>query len=215
MTDTLYATVDELSARLSADASTVAARHDGALYDAIVAACRKIDGHCGRFFYAEDTAVARYYWPRWDGGAQRWVVDIDDCWSITSVKHDGDDDGTWETTWSTTTNYVARPRANELVAGVTGWPTTRLVLRAGTTVRTTGDFEPVEVTGKGGWAEVPSVVHEATLIVAAQLAALRQAPLGVAGFGEFGAVQVRDIKPARDLLVPLCKVGGTGLPAIA
>lgn len=213
---TAYCTVAQLAARLSSDATAVSDRHDEALQAAVDAAARKIDGHCGRFFYAEQTAVARYYWPTWDRQLRRWVVNIDDCWSITSVKFDGGDDGTYETTWAATTDYIARPRANEVIDGITGWPTTRLVLRSSTSIRTRpGDFEPVEVLGKGGWEHTPPGVAEANLIVAAQLAAMRQAPFGVAGFGEFGAVQVRDIKPARDLLVPLCKVGGTGLPVVA
>jgi hypothetical protein len=43
-----------------------------------------------------------------------------------------------------------------------------------------------------GWPAVPPQVKEATAILAKDLAHLRQNRFGVAGFGEFGVVRVRD-----------------------
>ncbi|MEU6267691.1 phage head-tail connector protein [Saccharopolyspora shandongensis] len=65
----------------------------------------------------------------------------------------------------------------------------------------------VEVSARWGWAAVPAPVKEATLIVAAELFKLKDAPFGVAGFGEFGVVRVRDNPKAASLLYPYRPTG--------
>jgi hypothetical protein len=63
----------------------------------------------------------------------------------------------------------------------------------------------VEVTGVFGWPAVPAPVVQATMLVASELFRLRDAPFGVAGFGEFGAVRVRENPKVAALLDPYCK----------
>jgi hypothetical protein len=48
----------------------------------------------------------------------------------------------------------------------------------------------IQVTGTFGWPAVPLNVKEATLIQAADTFRSKDAPFGVAGFGEFGVVRV-------------------------
>ena len=43
-------------------------------------------------------------------------------------------------------------------------------------------------------------VTEASLIIAAKLVKMREAPFGVVGWGDYGALRVRDIPEVRTLL---------------
>jgi hypothetical protein len=64
----------------------------------------------------------------------------------------------------------------------------------------------VKVTAKWGWLAVPDAVQQATLFLANQYyKTAREAPLGVAGFGDFGAVRVRAMPQVENLLQPLRK----------
>jgi hypothetical protein len=59
----------------------------------------------------------------------------------------------------------------------------------------------VSVTStRWGWAAVPDRVKEATLVGAKDLAGLRDTRFGVAGFGEFGVVRMRENPQVRMLL---------------
>lgn len=53
-----------------------------------------------------------------------------------------------------------------------------------------------------GWAAVPAEVVEATAILAKDLVHLRENRFGVAGFGEFGVIRVRDNPHVTMLLKP-------------
>jgi len=52
-----------------------------------------------------------------------------------------------------------------------------------------------QVTAKWGWPAVPDPVHSACLILAGRLVKRGDSLLGVAGFGELGAITVRAIDP--------------------
>jgi hypothetical protein len=45
-------------------------------------------------------------------------------------------------------------------------------------------------------------VHEACLIVASETVKLRDAPFGVAGYGDYGAIRVRNNPMAMGMLAP-------------
>ena len=67
----------------------------------------------------------------------------------------------------------------------------------------THDFERATVavtSDRWGWAAVPAQVKEATAILAKDLAHVQQNRFGVAGFGEFGVVRVRDNPHVTKLL---------------
>jgi len=207
-----YATTDELARRLDIDAGS---SFDVELSEALDTASRAIDAWCGRVFYADTASTTLYYWPRFDGSW--WVVSCEDLHTVTSVKHDAGDDGTYETTLTVTTDYVALPR-NGTHAGVSGWPTSALRLRSGFSVRTYGDLEPFQVVGKLGWAAVPDQVRQACLILAQELFKTRDATFGVMqGWNDFGPVRVSadTFKRVRTLLSPFAKMGGLGMPGLA
>jgi hypothetical protein len=51
--------------------------------------------------------------------------------------------------------------------------------------------ERVQVPGVWGWPSVPYAIREATLVLAAELYRMKDAPLGVVGMADFGVVRVR------------------------
>lgn len=186
-----YATAAELRPRLSITDSA----HDTELNAALTAASRSLEAFCNRQFNTDNTAVARVYYP-----TSPTMVSVDDFHTTTDlvVETDDNDDGTFETTWDSA-DYQLEP-LNQLRHGES-WPYWKL--RA---VKSR-DFPvnhraTVQVTAQWGWSSVPASVKEACLIMAAETYKLREAPFGVAGFGEFGAVRVRDNPKAASLLTP-------------
>lgn len=172
---------------------------DGLLADSVNAATRAVDAHCAQRFEPTGTVEARaLHGPRDD------TLWLPSGWTIATtvglvVKTDDNDDGTYETTWTATTDYVclagavggdgwARPADRVFAVGGRSWPRLRR--------------PSVQITATWGWATTPEPVRRASLIVAAELWKLKDAPLGVAGFGEFGVVRVRDNPVAARLLAP-------------
>ena len=153
--------------------------------DVCTRASAAVDAWCGRMFRQIDdtTATARVFYAL---DCER--VMIDDCYSITSVKTDESNLGTYPTTWSTD-DYYKVPLNNVGPNAATGWPYTGLVARL-TRWFTPGDWPSVQVTAKWGWSAVPDDVKQATLLLAAELYASRNAPLGITAV-DVGGIQVR------------------------
>jgi hypothetical protein len=193
-----YASLPELKDRLGI-ADTV---DDDRCNDALASASREIESACGRQFNQATSATARIYYPR---DACRAAVD--DFYTVTGlvVATDEGDDGTYETTWAAA-DYQLEP-LNGVFDGEQGWPyfEIRAVSRwFPTLVRRA----PLQVTAQWGWAEVPAPVRQACLILASETLKLKDAPFGVAGFGEFGAVRVRDNPMVAKKLAPYMRLGG-------
>lgn len=175
-----YCTAAELKSWLRI-ADTV---DDTLLGTAITSASRAIDGYCGRQFGSVSSGVVRWY--EWDGLCRRGrdVLVVDDLYSVTdlAVALDQDGDGTTESTLTVDSDYELGP----VNAPADGWPWTRLVLRprAARWPRCPG---AVKVTARWGWTSVPIPVKQATVLLAAELAARRNAPFGVAGSPEIGS----------------------------
>ena len=190
-----YITAAELAARLAIDDS----HEDAELLMAIDAACAKVDDHCGRTF-AQDTAVTvrtlRAATPT------RLILEPGmDISTVTGliVKTDDNDDGSFETTWTITTDFECESSGYGY-NGQSGWPYTQLVAVGSKTWPCWTNRRAVQITAKFGWVAVPAPVKQATLIVAAEQWKLKDAPFGIAGFGEFGPVRVRDNPAAAALL---------------
>ncbi len=49
----------------------------------------------------------------------------------------------------------------------------------------------MQITGIWGWATVPAAIRQATLIAAAEIFKLKDAPFGVTGFGDLGIVRIQ------------------------
>lgn len=193
-----YATRAELKRRL--DNMTVAT-WDLDIDNALAVSSRSIEKVCRRQFNLASSATARVYYPC-DGCR----AEVDDFYTTVGliVATDGDNDGTYETTWAST-DYQLEP-LNGIVGGELGWPS--WVIRAvaarrfwyPTSYGYTYRRAPLQVTAKWGWAAVPAGVKEACLAVAEDIFKLKEAPFGVAASAEWGVLRVRMNPVAMDMI---------------
>jgi hypothetical protein len=197
-----YATLNQVKAALRIS-DTV---DDSLLEMAVESASRLIDGYCGRSFFSQGTAVRVY------AADNPYVVQIDDLSSGTvTVKTSSSADLNYDTTWKTTD--IQLEPLNGRTEGQ-AWPFTR--------IRAVGDYlfpsddygeTTVQVTGVYGWpGGVPMNVSQATIIQASRIFKRLDSPLGVAGFGEMGAMRVgRGLDPdVAQLVEPYRKMNGIG-----
>lgn len=191
-----YLTLSELRGWLGIDDSV----DDSELTDALSAAEAAVDDFCGRKFSQDANVVARAFRAfdpctlRLPGGA-----DISTTTGLI-VKTDDNDDGTYETTWTITTDFVLETPGGYGYNAASGWPFT-VVHAVGSKWFPTGTLRPtVQITAKFGWVAVPAPVKHATRLLAAEYWKLKDAPFGVAGFGEFGVVRVRSNPKVAELL---------------
>lgn len=198
-----YITTAELRDYLKDPSGT---QNPTAIAAAISAASRAVDAFCGRHFY--QTTQTQYFTPE---QGFLWRLDLDDMdlasTSGLTVQVEFGIDGTYPTTYTLGTDFIAQP-INQSVGGVDGWPYTWLQSVNGKLwpPRYAGfQRDTVKITGQWGWPAVPLPVKQATKILAAQFFELGGAPFGVAGFGDFAAVRVRDNPIAASLLGPYAK----------
>jgi hypothetical protein len=175
---------------------------DSLLNTALDSASRWVDGWCDRSFAPAGTAVtSRDYVPTTTFG----IVQIDDCVEVTEVRLDDDLDRTFSKTLLSI-DWAPEP-VNETTYGLV-LPFTRLrsyedgywpVWRGQPTVR---------VFARYGWPEIPDAVREATILQASRLFTRLDSPLGVAGFGDMGAMRVsRFVDPdVEQLLAPYRRI---------
>lgn len=211
MTAVSYATPDDLKSRLE---SPGAAENDR-IVSALASASRAIDAITHRRFWADTVTSPRVF--ATNDLFESW---IDDFWDTTGliVETDDNNDGVFETTWATG-DYQLEP-LNGIEDGIEGLPFFRIIAVAanlfpawavqygkshGLSLGPHSMTGPrrragLRVTAKWGWAVVPDVIHEATLIGAAELWALKGAPFGAAGFGEYGVMKIRDNPKVRALV---------------
>jgi len=154
---------------------------------AIDAASRWIDQYSHTRFYTTTSDETRYYTAH-----AYWQLYLpDDLLSITTLKTDDDDDGTYETTWATT-DYVLLPtnaalkskpyRSIEMASnGTLSWPT-----RVRNGVEIVGTFG--YCTGSGLTAPAP--IRQACLMIAHRLWKRKDAVFGVAGSSGVGVTTV-------------------------
>ena len=196
-----YTSVTDLNRYIGLDSGDTV--DETLLEQAINAASRMIDAYCRRRFYADDEATARYFTT---GSSD--LIYVDDFHTSTGlvVATDSGADGTYSTTWATS-DYLLEPTNSER-GGISGWPydALRAVGDYSFTGRWTVRNRPyLKVTAKWGWAAVPDVVEQACLVLASEIFKLKDAPFGVAGFGEFGAVRVRENPMVARLLDPVSR----------
>ena len=180
----LYCSVEELKSRLGIGDTA----DDFEITLAVQAACRSVDEICGRYFWrGTDT---RTYVP-----SSIYRQDIDDLVSVTTLKMDRDGDGVYEETWTPGTDYqleVAPGRYNVSARGEQ-WPYTGFTIIGPKFIPVVWPWshqDRIQVAGVFGWPAVPQTVKQASLIAAADLFRLKDAPFGIAGFGDF-AVRIQ------------------------
>lgn len=153
------------------------ANDDGELLAAIAATTAAIDHYTDRRFTPPTSASARYYTARLDAERGRWVVDLDDLMTTTSLalKADEDGDGVFETTKVLDTDYRLEPWN----AAAFGKPWTLAVCESGVTLPSA--TRGIEVTARWGWSSIPKAVKEAAIIQAVRFFKRKDAPFGVLG----------------------------------
>ena len=181
-----YCTVEELKSRLGITDTS----DDFELGLAAAGASRAIDEITGRYFWrGTDT---RTYIPE---SISR--QSLNDLVSVTSLKVDRDGDGVFEETWTQGTDYALEVAPGKYNAAAKGeqWPyTAAQVITGGKLFPFTwmwSHLDRIQVTGVFGWPAVPLNVKNAAIIAGAQIFRIKDAPFGVAGFGEFGVVRVQ------------------------
>lgn len=173
-----YVTLAEL--KTSLDITDTA--DDTALTRAVGVASRAVDKHCKRRFTQDATVSQRRF-----RATSTDHVYIDDVSTLTGllVASDDNEDGTAETSWTLTTDFIMGPY-NALADGR---PVNRLE-PTGNRTFPYGRHPGLVVTARWGWPAVPDEVKEATLLKAVRLFRRKDSPEGVAGSNEFGVVRI-------------------------
>lgn len=183
-----YATLTEIKNFLSIPISDTA--DDSLLEGLVESASRSIDRIANRRFYLDSTATARQY-----RAYSNVIVFVDDIGTTNGlvVAIDEDGDGTYETTLTLNADYILDP----LTAAALGRPFTQLTMVSNTTsfpvfpgLFGNGLRPSVQVTAKFGWPSVPDDINTACLILTADLYKRKDAPGGILGLGDLGAVRM-------------------------
>lgn len=183
-----YATLSETKAALRITDSV----DDSLLEMAIESASRLIDGYAYRYFYNAGTATRDFV------AEDSYLTIIDDLISISELRTT-DEIGSSYVTWSTA-DYQLRP-VNGKTDGLTV-PYTSILAVDDLLFNKLGEQALVRVTGVWGWSAVPTAIKQATIIQASRIYKRLDSPLGVAGFGDLGAIRVgRALDPDVEQLV--------------
>lgn len=155
---------------------------DALIESSINSASRLIDGYCSRAFYNAGTA-SRYFAP-----TNELFCDVDDLASTAiTLATDPMVNGSFDLVWSSA-NYQLEP-LNGVLDGQT-WAYTRIRAALNYLFPLTNDLALVKVTGVWGWPAVPAAVETACIIQSQRIFKRFDSPLGVAGFGDMGAIRV-------------------------
>lgn len=183
-----YATLTEIKNFLSIPLSDTA--DDSLLEGLVESASRSIDKIANRRFYLDANASARQY-----RAYSNVIVFVDDIGSTTGlvVATDEDGDGTYETSLTLNADYILDP----LTSAALGRPFTQLTMVSNTTsfpvfpgLFGNGLRPSVQVTAKWGWPSVPDDINTACMILTADLYKRKDAPGGILGLGDLGAVRM-------------------------
>jgi len=175
---TAYATLAQVKAALRITDSV----DDTLLEMARVSASDLIDGYTGRTFTTSGT-VTRVFAP-----ADDYVLQTDDlAGTAVTITSSTGADGVFDVTWKTT-DYQLEPLNG--VSNGQAVPFTRIRAIQDYLWPTAGGEATVRVTANYGFASIPTVITQATVLQSSRIFTRLQSPLGIAGFGEMGVVRV-------------------------
>jgi len=192
-----YATLSQVKASLRI-LDTI---DDTLLELAIEAASREIDGHCERVFYSTGVNETRLFVP-----TSKLFTEMDDLISVTSLTT-ASDAIVFDTVWAST-DYQLEP-LNGIAGGIVQ-PFTRITA--------VGDYlfprwnyllgeATVKIVGTWGWTTIPTAIKQACVLASMRQFKRYDSPLGVAGFGDIGAIRVSRVDPdVEAMLMPFKKV---------
>ncbi len=183
-----YATLTEIKNFLSIPISDTA--DDSLLEGLVESASRSIDRIANRRFYLDTSATARQY--RAYSDVFVYTDDIGTTSSL-SVSIDEAGNGTYSTLLTLNTDYILDP----LTAAAKGRPFTQLTMVSSSTsfpifpgLFGNGLRPGVQVTARWGWPSVPDDINTACLILTADLYKRKDAPGGILGLGDLGAIRM-------------------------
>jgi len=151
------------------------------------AASRLIDGYCNRKFWAVGSATARVF-----QAENEFYCNIDDIsGTAITLKTSSFPGNGFDVTWSVT-DYQLEPLNGNLDGLTWSYDKIRAVgdYLFPTVNANYGEQALVQVTANFGWPSIPEPVTQATIIQASRLFKRYDSPLGVAGFGDMGAIRV-------------------------
>lgn len=155
---------------------------------AINATSRAIERYCGgRRFWQDPVPVTRRFTAACPG-----VLDVADVSTLEGllVEIDPAASGSWTTL--NTADYHLEPLDADADGDAHAWWT--IVVDAGPCLP--ASTRPlVRVTAKWGWSAIPDDVTAAAVLKAVSLFKRKDAPFGVAGFGDFGVVRIGRYDP--------------------
>jgi hypothetical protein len=201
-----YCSTDDVREELGDAASRLAGP---VIERSINAASRAIDRYCGRRFWLDAAVTTRLFSPIDD----YLCLDVQDIGSSVGliVKTDEALTGTFARTW-TATDYQLEPLNQDVVAaGDTGtafaWWRIRAVANLWFPVSRLSR-PTVSITAKFGWSAIPDDVTQACILKSVALFKRKDAPYGVAGFGDQGAIRISRSDPdVESLLAPYMLAG--------
>jgi hypothetical protein len=180
-----YATRNQVKAALRI--GTADTLDDDLIDNCVGAASRLIDGYCNRRFWQTGTAEARIF-----QAEDSFYCSIDDiAGTALTLKSSTQADGTFDLTWSRS-DYQLEPLNGNLDGLTWSYDKIRAVgdYLFPTVNANYGEQALVQVTAIFGWPSVPEPVTQATIIQASRIFKRYDSPLGVAGFGDLGAIRV-------------------------
>ena len=151
------------------------------------AASRLIDGFCNRKFWAVGSATVRVY-----QAEDSFFCSIDDIsGTAITLQTSTNADGVFDTTWSPT-DWQLEPLNGNLDGIEWAYDKIRAIgdYLFPTVNANYGEQALVKVTANFGWPYVPETITQATIIQASRIFKRYDSPLGVAGFGDMGAIRV-------------------------
>jgi hypothetical protein len=180
-----YATRNQIKAALRI--GTADTLDDELIDNCAGAASRLIDGYCNRQFWNVGSATTRVYTAEND-----FYCNIDDiAGTAITLRTSGATDGNFDVTWSPT-DWQLEPLNGRLDGLEWAYDKIRAVgdYLFPTVNANYGEQALVQVTAVFGWPSVPEPVTQATIIQASRIFKRYDSPLGVAGFGDLGAIRV-------------------------
>ena len=180
-----YATRNQVKAALRI--GTADTLDDDLIDNCVGAASRLIDGYCNRRFWQSGTAEARVY-----QAEDSFYCSIDDvAGTALTLKTSSQADGTFDVTWKVS-DYQLEPLNGNLDGLTWSYDKIRAVgdYLFPTVNANYGEQALVQVTAVFGWPSVPEPITQATIIQASRIFKRYDSPLGVAGFGDLGAIRV-------------------------
>jgi len=183
-----YATLAEVKTFLSITDSV----DDTLLEGMVEAASRSIDRMANRRFYLDTTATARLY--RANDALQLFIDDVGSATGLI-VALDATSLGNYTNTLTLNTDYILDPIT---APGLNRPWNVVTIVSASSAFEAPINYRPgVQVTAKWGWPSIPDDINQACMILTADLYKRKDAPGGILGLGDLGAIRMSPV--GRDI----------------